>query len=269
VSFESLRVRGGRQLNLSKLDPEDTSLAPGGKRRTEATFPKLLGELERLQELLYADRRHAVLVVLQGMDSSGKDGTIRHVFSGVNPQGVDVASFKVPTPLELSHDFLWRVHKRAPEKGHIVIFNRSHYEDVLVARVHDLVPRRVWSKRYREINDFERELREEGTTILKFFLHISRKEQADRLRARLDDPTKQWKLTEADARERKFWDSYMEAYNDMLRRTSTSYAPWFAVPSDYKWFRNLVVSTVLVEALRALHLRYPPPEIDLKSFRIG
>jgi PPK2 family polyphosphate:nucleotide phosphotransferase len=268
MRFDALRLAPGRAVHLGKRDPADTSSFPAGKRRAEATLPDRRAELDRLQELFYADGRRGLLVILQGMDTSGKDGTIRHVFEGVNPQGVRVWSFKVPTPEEIAHDFLWRIHRRTPPKGEITIFNRSHYEDVLVARVHGLVPRKVWSKRYAEINDFERELAQEGTTVLKFFLHIDRSEQAKRLGERLADPSKQWKLSSADARERSTWSEYATAYEEMLRRTTTSWAPWYVVPSNHKWFRNLAVSTVLVETLRAMDLRYPKPTVDLSTFRI-
>jgi PPK2 family polyphosphate:nucleotide phosphotransferase len=268
MAFDSLRVRPGRSVRLAKLDPSDTRTFPAGKRRAEATLPARRQELDRLQELFYADGRRGMLIVLQGMDTAGKDGTIRHVFEGVNPQGVRVWSFKVPSTEELAHDFLWRVHRRTPPKGEIVIFNRSHYEDVLVARVHRLVPRSVWTKRFAEINDFERELVQEGATVLKFFLHIDPDEQAKRLAERVAEPSKQWKLTAADARERSFWREYTRAYEEMLGRTSTAWAPWYVVPSDHKWFRNLVVSTVLVETLRAMDLRYPAPSVDLSTFRI-
>jgi PPK2 family polyphosphate:nucleotide phosphotransferase len=255
-------------MDLFAVDPADTSAFRGGKRKAEAELPRLRSELDRLQELFYADARRGLLVVLQGMDTSGKDGTIRHVFEGVNPQGVRVSSFRVPTPSEGAHDFLWRIHQRAPAKGEIVIFNRSQYEDVLAARVHHLVPRKLWSKRYHAINEFERELVEEGATILKFFLHLSREEQRKRLEERCNDPTKYWKLNRADLQERPFWGQYMESYEEMLRRTTTPWAPWYIVPSDHKWFRNLVISSVLVETLQSMNLRYPASTVDLSQLRI-
>lgn len=268
MSFESLQVRPGRQVRLPHLDPADTSIFRGGKGRAERSIPARRQELDRLQELLFADGRWGVLVVLQGMDTAGKDATIRHVFEGVNPQGVRVAPFKTPTPEERAHDFLWRIHAQTPGKGEIVIFNRSQYEDVLIARVHHLVPRSIWSKRFGAINDFERELYGEGCRILKFFLHISQKEQAVRLRERIQDSSKQWKLTASDVLERSYWPRYMEAYEEMLQKTSTAWAPWYVVPSDHKWLRNLVVLTVLIETLRGLGLRYPPPAVDLSSIKI-
>jgi PPK2 family polyphosphate:nucleotide phosphotransferase len=203
------------------------------------------------------------------MDTSGKDGTIRHVFEGVNPQGVRVSSFKVPTPAEAAHDFLWRVHLEVPRRGEIAIFNRSHYEDVLVTRVHHLVPRTVWSQRYHAINQFEKELVEEGVSVVKFFLHISREEQQRRLTERLEDRTKRWKLSPSDFQERRFWPRYLECYEEMLRRTSTPWAPWFAIPSDHKWFRNLAVSTVLTEKLAGMDLRYPEPKVNASFLSIA
>jgi PPK2 family polyphosphate:nucleotide phosphotransferase len=268
MSFEALRVRPGRAVRLSEIDPTDTSTFRGGKRRAESLLPSHLEELDRLQELFYADGRRGLLVVLQGMDTAGKDGTIRHVFEGVNPQGVRVWSFKVPTPDELGHDFLWRIHQHTPLKGNIAIFNRSQYEDVLVARVHHLAPRKVLSARYAEINDFEHELTNEGVSVLKFYLHIDRDEQGRRLRERLKDPSKQWKLSPSDARERGYWSQYTEAYEEMLRRTTTPWAPWYIVPSNHKWFRNLVVSAVMVDTLRAMKPRFPPPKVDLATYHI-
>ena len=266
--FDRLKLPPGKQLDLDRVDAADTSTWSGGKRKGEEALPTLREELDRLQELFYAVSEQGLLVILQGMDTSGKDGVIRHVFQGVNPQGVRVASFKRPTPEESAHDFLWRIHRSAPSRGEIVIFNRSHYEDVLIARVHELVPQTVWSKRFDEINAFERELTQEGIVILKFFLHISRDEQARRLADRMKDPTKQWKLSLADFHERRFWKRYMAAYEDVLRRTSTPWAPWYLLPSDHKWFRNLVVSTVLVEELRSMKLRYPRPPVPVSSLKL-
>jgi PPK2 family polyphosphate:nucleotide phosphotransferase len=203
------------------------------------------------------------LIVLQAMDTGGKDGVIRRVFDGVNPQGVRVASFKVPTQEELDHDYLWRVHKVTPGNGEMVIFNRSHYEDVLVVRVHNYVPPEVWKKRFEQINHFERLLAENGTTILKFFLHIDLDEQKERLQARLDDPAKRWKFRLGDLKERKLWDDYMQAYEDVLSKTSTDYAPWFIVPANRKWYRDLIVSSVLVETLQGLNMKFPEPEENL------
>jgi PPK2 family polyphosphate:nucleotide phosphotransferase len=206
-----------------------------------------------------------VLIVLQAMDTGGKDGVIRRVFDGVNPQGVRVAGFKVPTPEELSHDYRWRVHKMVPGSGEMVIFNGSHYEDVLVVRVHELVPREAWKNRYRQINEFERILAENGTTILKFFLHIDKDEQKARLQARLDEPDKRWKFSLGDLNERKLWPKYMKAYEDALSKTSTDYAPWYIVPANRKWYRDLVISSVLVETLEKLDMKYPQPEENLDT----
>jgi PPK2 family polyphosphate:nucleotide phosphotransferase len=219
------RVDPGTRLDLSRFDAGDTSAFKAGKDETEEVFAKLNARLEELQEMLWAEGRHKLLIVLQGLDTSGKDGTIRHVFDGVNPLGVRVASFKAPTPEELAHDFLWRVHPKVPGKGEMVIFNRSHYEDVLAARVHGLVPPTVWKERYDQINDFEKLLAETGTTILKFFLHIDADEQKERLRARLDDPTKRWKFRKGDLADRRLWQDYTKAYEDALSRTSTRWAP--------------------------------------------
>jgi PPK2 family polyphosphate:nucleotide phosphotransferase len=259
------RVKPGAKVNLGKLDAEDTSAAPKGKKATEEVFDKLNDRLEVLQEQLWAGHRHKVLVVLQGMDTSGKDGTIRHVFEGVNPLGVRVAAFKAPSPEELDHDFLWRVHPRVPGSGEMVIFNRSHYEDVLAARVLQLVPDPVWKERYGQINDFERLLSDNGTVILKFFLHIDRDEQKKRLQERLDDPLKRWKFRLGDLKDRALWDDYTRAYEDALEKTSTEHAPWYVVPANKKWYRNLVVATVLVDALEKLDLRPPEPEENLEG----
>lgn len=258
-------VEPGKKIELAERDPQDTGGFKGGKEEGLKAIVKLNEKLQELQELLYAEGRHKVLVVLQAMDTGGKDGAIRRVFDGVNPQGVKVASFKVPTPEEAAHDFLWRVHKVVPANGELVVFNRSHYEDVLVVRVHNYVPKEVWSKRYEQINAFEKLLAENGTTILKFFLHISKDEQKERLQARLDDPTKHWKFSLGDLGERKFWDDYQTAYEDALNKTSTKHAPWYVVPANRKWYRDLVISTVLVETLKGLKMEFPKPKDDLGS----
>jgi PPK2 family polyphosphate:nucleotide phosphotransferase len=257
------RVAPDRRVDLGRHDPSDTAGFRGGKAKAAPVLANLTHRLEALQELLWAEHRHRVLVVLQGMDTAGKDGTIRHVFEGVNPAGVKVAAFKAPTPEELAHDFLWRVHPKVPGDGELVIFNRSHYEDVLVVRVRKLAPESVWAPRYDEINAFEKHLADTGTTILKFYLHIDADEQRERLQARLDDPTKRWKFRKGDLAERRLWDDYVAAYEDALSRTSTAWAPWHVVPANKKWYRNLVVATVLVEALEGLTMSYPPPEEDL------
>lgn len=258
----------GSKINLAEWDPNDTAEFDGDKSAGKVALEKLNKELEPLQELLYAEQKHKVLVILQGMDTSGKDGVIRHVFEGVNPQGVWVASFKAPTPIELAHDYLWRVHQQTPGHGEMVIFNRSHYEDILIVRVHGLVSKSVWSKRYRQINEFERMLAEEGTLILKFYLHIDLDEQKQRLQARLDDPKKQWKFNVGDLKERKLWDEYTQAYEEALTRTNTSWAPWVIVPANRKWYRNLVICTILVKALQSLKMKLPEFEGDPKSITI-
>ena len=263
TSTDRYLVTPGSEPDLDGRDPRDTAAFPVDKGEGKRQLGALNDRLESLQELLYAEGKHKVLVVLQAMDTGGKDGTIRHVFDGVNPQGVKVASFKKPTPNELAHDYLWRVHRHTPGSGEITIFNRSHYEDVLVVRVHELVPEERWRRRYDQINAFEQLLAEEGTTILKFFLHISKEEQAERLRARLDEPTKQWKFSLGDLAERKRWDDYRAAYAEAIARTSTAHAPWYVVPADRKWYRNLVIATVLTETLEGLEMRYPEPDDDL------
>ncbi|MEW6179469.1 MAG: polyphosphate kinase 2 family protein [Chloroflexota bacterium] len=263
--MDKYRVKPGMKIHLKEWDAGETDGFNGGKDEGRERLQELNRELEELQELLYAEHKHKVLIVLQGMDTSGKDGVIRHVFEGVNPQGVRVANFKVPTPEELDHDYLWRVHRQTPGRGEMVIFNRSHYEDVLVVRVHGLVPEEIWKRRYAQINDFERLLAEEGTLILKFYLHIDLQEQKERLQARLDDPTKHWKFSVGDLKERARWAEYMQAYEDVLNKTSTDYAPWFIVPSNKKWYRNLVVASVLVDALKGLKMEYPQPKDDLSQ----
>lgn len=256
-------VEPGKKFSLKDVRTDDVGPFADkkeGKAASEASF-EVLGEL---QELLYAEAKHALLVVLQAMDTGGKDGTIEKVFSAVDPQGCIVTSFKVPTPIELAHDYLWRVHQAVPPKGMIGIFNRSHYESVLVERVKSLVPKEVWSRRYRHINEFERMLADEGVTIVKFFLHISKDEQKQRLEARLDDKEKLWKFNPGDLKERARWDEYQQAYEDALNECSTKYAPWYVVPADHKWFRNWVVSDVLVRTLKGLKMKYPSaaPGVD-------
>jgi len=255
-------VRPGEKVHLSKRDPDFTA-GYESKKSARTQLQKNVKRLSELQYLLWAENKHAVLVVLQAIDAGGKDGTIRHVMSGINPQGCKVTSFKVPTPQEADHDFLWRIHKAVPGKGEIGIFNRSHYEEVLVVRVHGLKPEGVWSRRYGEINAFEEYLADNGTTILKFFLHISKDEQKERFEDRIKDPTKHWKVNPGDLEERKLWDDYMAAYEDALSRCSTAHAPWFVIPANRKWFRNLAVSQILVEALEGLDMQFPPPVCDV------
>ena len=249
-----------------KLSNHPTSV-PGDKEKTQERTARLVDRLGELQELLYAEHKHKVLIILQGMDTSGKDGTVRKVLREASPQGIRVVSFKKPSETELDRDYLWRVHANVPARGELVVFNRSHYEDVLVVRVHSLVPKSVWKKRYEQINEFERMLTDEGTTILKFFLHISRDEQRERLQARLDDPTKRWKFQHGDLEERKLWDDYMRAYEDVLEKTSTPYAPWTIVPADRKFMRDFLVAGAVVKALEKLKMRYPDPP-DTEGVRV-
>lgn len=265
--MKELQIAPGHKVRLRDYDPDDTSLAPGDKEKTTEKNERLVERLGELQELLYAESKWKLLVILQGMDTSGKDGTIRHVMRGVSPQSVRAVAFKQPSLAELAHDFLWRIHPHVPAAGEIVIFNRSHYEDVLVVRVHGLVPPAVWKRRYRQINDFEQMLTETGTHVLKFFLHISKDEQRERLQARLDDKTKRWKFQAGDVKERTLWKEYQNAYEDALAKTSTKHAPWTMVPANKKWFRNYVVGKVIVDTLEGLDMKYPEP--DLSGVSIG
>ena len=246
-------------MSLDKCDPTSTPGCPGDRSYTEALIPQLHDQMFALQDRLWADPRRSLLVVLQGMDAAGKDGTIKHVFGGVNPQGTHVTSFKQPSAEEQAHDFLWRVHRRAPRGGEIGIFNRSHYEDVLVTRVEHLVDESVWRDRYDHINAFERLLAHGGTTIVKLFLHISRDEQARRLTERLERPDKRWKASASDFTERERWDGYQGAYTEAIERTSTDTAAWYVVPANHKWYRNSAVSRILIETLEQMDPQYPVP----------
>jgi len=261
------KVEPGKKVNLKDHSPDETGDFEGKKPKGLEKLSENRIEIDRLQEILYSENKHRVLVVFQAMDGGGKDGTTRAVFEGVNPQGVKVVSFKVPTPLELAHDYLWRVHSRTPGKGEIVVFNRSHYEDVLVVRVHNLVPKEVWKKRYQQINNFEKQLAEEGTTIIKFFLHISPEEQKKRFLERLEIPEKRWKFNPGDLSERKLWFDYMEAYEEMLQKTSTKWAPWYIVPANRNWYRNMVVSSVIADTLKSLKMDYPKPDLDIEGLK--
>ncbi len=256
---------------LTAVDPSDDSTAPGSREETEAAAGALLEELAGFQERLYAEGvgggRRSILLLLQGMDTSGKDGTVRKVVGGINPAGVRITSFKKPTAEELRHDFLWRIDKAMPAPGEVVVFNRSQYEDVLVVRVHELVPESEWSTRYDRINEFERRAVDAGCHIVKVMLHISKAEQKRRLTERLEDPTKHWKYNAGDLRERAFWDDYQAAYQDALARCSTDAAPWYVVPADRKWYRNWVVANLLVAAMRDLAPQYPPAAFDLAEQR--
>jgi PPK2 family polyphosphate:nucleotide phosphotransferase len=263
---ELIVTPGKKHIKLSKCAPDDT-LGWKKDHKTKSSLEKNVKRLDELQYLLYAERKHALLVILQGLDASGKDGTIRHVMAGVNPQGCHVTSFKVPSAEEKAHDFLWRIDKAIPAIGDIGIFNRSQYEDVLVVRVHNLVPESEWSKRYGEINDFEKMLYQNHVRILKFFLHISKDEQKKRFQERIDNPDKRWKISLDDFKERKFWDDYTEAYEDTLCRCSTDMAPWFVIPSNKKWFRNLAVSHIITETLESMKMKFPPPTVDVKKLK--
>jgi PPK2 family polyphosphate:nucleotide phosphotransferase len=264
---ERFLVKPGSAVDLADHDP-DFCAGLGGKDEAQKHLDKYRRRLADLQEVLYAESKRSLLIVLQAMDAGGKDGTIGHVMGSVNPQGFRVTSFKAPTPEELSHDFLWRIHKAVPRRGEIGIFNRSHYEEVLVVRVHDLVPKEVWSKRYDVINDFEAALAEGGVHVVKFFLHISKDEQRERLRDRLGDPRKQWKFNPDDLKERAHWKKYMQAYADAITRCSTPRAPWFVIPANKKWFRNLAVSRILVETLEGLDMKYPKPAFDPSTIKV-
>ena len=262
------RIRPGGGLDLAAIDTREPSGAPGDKDATVEATAVLNARLGELQERLYAEGSRSLLVVLQAMDAGGKDGTVKHVFSGVNPAGVGVTSFKVPSEEELAHDFLWRIHAEVPARGHIGVFNRSHYEDVLVVRVDEIVPEAVWRPRYDAIWAFEHHLATEGTAIVKIFLHISKEEQAERFQARLDDETKHWKFNRGDLAVRERWDDYRAAYSEAIARTTTDEAPWFVVPADRKWYRNWAVSTILVEALEALDPQYPVQGEDLSDVTV-
>jgi PPK2 family polyphosphate:nucleotide phosphotransferase len=267
-ALERYRVPADWKGRLTEIDPRDREAIPFPRPETEAATAADVAEIDRMQEILYAQGRHALLVVLQGPDTSGKDGTVRHVFGPVNPAGAVATSFKKPTQHELAHDFLWRIHKAVPSAGMIGIFNRSHYEDVLVPRVHALVPAERIEARYGQINAFERHLAENDVSILKFYLHISKKKQKARLEARLEDPTKRWKFSPDDLAERKHWDDYISAYQIALGRCSTQWAPWFVVPADRKWYRNAVVARVVRSTLEGLDLTYPSEMPGLDKLRI-
>ncbi|MDD5155931.1 MAG: polyphosphate kinase 2 family protein [Candidatus Omnitrophica bacterium] len=260
------RVKPGSKVNLKEINPDFTA-----KHKDKNSAGKKLKQYtQRLRDLqyhLYAERKRSLLICLQALDAAGKDGTINHVLGAMNPQGTRVQAFKAPTPEEAAHDFLWRVEKHVPSIGEVVIFNRSHYEDVLAARVHKLVSAEVWSKRYEFINDFEKKLVANGTHILKFFLHISPQEQLQRFKQRLDDPARHWKISESDYKERDFWGEYIKAYEDALTRTSTKQAPWYVIPSDHKWFRNLSVAKIVVETLESLKMKLPATQVDIDQIR--
>jgi PPK2 family polyphosphate:nucleotide phosphotransferase len=263
---KQFRVKPGSKVDLSKVDA-------GFKDKHEShehALPEIetyTQKLHDLQYLMYAEGKRSLLICLQGRDAAGKDGTINHVLGAMNPQGCTVTGFKVPSKEEAAHDFLWRYHQHTPDKGQVAIFNRSHYEDVLVVRVHDMVPKQVWSARYAQINDFEKILADNGTHILKFYLHIDPDEQLARFKQRIDDPARHWKISDGDYAERPFWDAYTEAFEDALGKTSTEYAPWFIIPSNHKWFRNLAVSRIVAETLESLNMKFPEPTVDIDQIK--
>ncbi len=263
---KKFRVAPGSDVRLKKFDPQYLD-----KRETKAsalrTIEKLGRRMDQLQFRLYAEQKRSLLICLQAPDAGGKDGVVRHVIGAMNPQGCRVVSFKQPSPEELAHDFLWRIENQTPKRGEVVVFNRSQYEDVLVVRVHDLVSKKVWSKRYGQINDFERNLAANGTHILKFFLHISKEEQLRRFKQRLDDPARRWKISEADYTEREYWASYQAAYEDALSKCSTDDAPWFVIPSDRKWFRDAAISQIIVDAMEKLGIELPKPAVNIAGIR--
>ncbi|AEG00079.1 polyphosphate kinase 2 family protein [Methylomonas methanica] len=263
---KKFRVKPGSRVELDKIDPGYTAKHDShlhAQPEIEAYSQTLRG----LQYLLYAEGKRSLLICLQGRDAAGKDGTINHVLGAMNPQGCKVTGFKVPSKEEAAHDFLWRYHQHAPAKGQVAIFNRSHYEEVLVQRVHDMVPKSVWSKRFDRINDFEKMLHDNGTHILKFYLHIDAEEQLRRFKQRIDDPARHWKISEADYAERPFWDDYTKAFEDALSHCSTHHAPWFVIPSNHKWFRNLVISRIVCEQLEALDMQFPEPAVDIEDIK--
>ena len=267
ADYPRYMVEPGEAVSLAAMDPNQTE----HYRRKKDVAKELEKQRRRIQDLqarLYAENKRGLLIVLQAMDTGGKDGTIKHVFSGVNPQGCRVSSFKAPSAEEANHDFLWRYHKSAPARGRIGIFNRSHYEDVLIVRVKNLAPEEILRGRYGQINDFERNLSLDGITVLKFFLHISKDEQRRRLQSRLDNPDKRWKFSSADIKERAFWDDYQRAFEDALGKCSTSHAPWYVVPANRKWYRNLVVARTIADSLEAIDPRFPPAEEGLEKVSI-
>lgn len=267
---ERYGIRSGAKVDLNRIDPREKQLfVEGGKEEQEPYFDRLRGELQQLQQVLYAQNKHRVLVVIQAMDTGGKDGCIKSVFSRIDPAGIHVCSFKRPSELELSHDFLWRIHSQVPANGQLVIFNRSHYEDIIAVRVKKLFPDEVWRRRFRHIVEFERMLAEEGTTIIKIFLHISKDEQKRRLEARLANPAKHWKMHPEDLRDRGQWNEFMEAYEEVIAKTSTPYSPWYVVPANRKWYRDLCVARIMVDTLKELDMSYPPITWDPGSVTVG
>ncbi len=260
-ALEKYLVKPGSKIDLKKIDPNTKELfEDGGKDDSHGAMSKLLDELRELQKMLYAENKHRVLVVIQAMDTGGKDGCVKSVFPTVDPQGITVCPFKKPSEEELAHDFLWRIHAKVPRNGQLVVFNRSHYEDIIAVKVKKIFPEKVWKQRFRHVIEFERMLAEEGTTIVKIYLHISKEEQKERLESRLENPDKHWKFNPDDLKDRALWDNFMETYEDLLPRTSTEHAPWYVVPASRKWYRNLVVARIMIDTLKKLDMKYP--EID-------
>lgn len=264
--YEKFRVEPKSTVKLKKIDAGFKDKHEDQDSALEDT-EKYTRQLRELQYLLYAEDKRSLLIILQAMDAGGKDGTINHVLGNMNPQGARVYGFKVPSAEEAAHDFLWRIHQAAPHRGQVAIFNRSHYEDVLVSRVHNIVPKKIWAKRYNLINDFEKNLVDNGTHILKFYLHISQDEQLRRFKQRIDDPARHWKISESDYREREYWDDYTKAFEDALSKCSTPHAPWFVIPANHKWFRNLAISQIVVETLESLKMEFPKPTEDMKEIK--
>jgi len=263
---KKFRVEEGSKVKLDEIDPsykgehEDKASAQG-------ELEKHAQRLHDLQYLMYAENKRSLLIMLQALDAAGKDGTVNHVLASMNPQGCRVYGFKTPTPEELAHDYLWRIYQATPRKGYVAVFNRSHYEDVLVVRVHNLVPEEVWSKRYDEINTFEKQLVDNGTHIVKFYLHIDAAEQLDRFKQRIDDPNRHWKISESDYTERRYWDDYKRAYEDAISKCSTKHAPWYIIPSNHKWFRNLAVSQIIADKLDSFNMKFPPPTVNIADIK--
>jgi PPK2 family polyphosphate:nucleotide phosphotransferase len=263
---KELIVKPGAKVKLRDIDPG----YHGAHESHEKAGPEIQKYLERMRELqfeMYAERRHGLLIVLQGIDAAGKDGVCRHVIDGMNPQGCSVVSFKQPTAEDLAHDFLWRIHRETPSRGYVTVFNRSHYEDVLIVRVHKIAPKEIWSGRYDLINDFEELLSTSNTTIIKFFLYISKEEQLERFKTRLDDPARHWKISDSDYTEREYWDDYIAAYEDMLEKCAAKHAPWYVIPSNHKWFRNLAVSQIICDTMADMGMQFPKPTVDIDAIR--
>lgn len=268
-ALERYWVKPGTKVDLGKIDGNEKILfRGGGKNDFEPQFDALQDELQELQKKLYAQNKHRILVVMQAMDTGGKDGCIKHVFSRIDPQGIHVRSFKKPSEEEMAYDYLWRVHSKVPHRGQLVIFNRSHYEDIIAVRVKKIFPDEVWKRRQRHVVEFERMLAEEGTTIVKIFLHISKAEQKRRLESRLADPAKHWKVNPDDLVDRAHWDEFMTAYEDIIGKTSTEFAPWYVVPADRKWYRNLCVARIMLDTLKRLNMEFPAISWNPMSLKI-